>query len=457
MEKPLSAILIGAGQRGAEAYAPYALRHPEQLRFVAVAEPIAGRRERFAAQHHLPPENTYESWEPLLERPKLADAALVCTQDQQHTAPALAALRRGYDLLLEKPMATRRDDCIQLVEAAEQAGRQLHICHVLRYTPHFQKMRQLVQSGRLGQVVDVDHRENVSYWHMAHSFVRGNWANSLQSSPMILAKCCHDFDILGWVLGRKCEQLSSVGSLVQFRPENAPSGAPQYCLDGCPAADECPYYAPLIYLELTPLWRSYSGTASGFPRLAARLQELNPGLVRALSPLVPPLRQLSGYRGWPISVVADDPTPDNLLQALRHGPYGRCVYHCDNDVVDHQTVLMRFEGGLGVTLTMQGYSHIEYRTTRIDGSRSTLLAEFGLGGSWIEVYDHRSGRRTHIDTSAPAGTGHGGGDETLMAAFVQALQGGSQEALTLGRQSLISHLLAFAAEQARLEGRVIDI
>jgi predicted dehydrogenase len=455
MPETIQAILIGAGQRGAEAYAPYALHHPEELRFIAVAEPITERRVRFVSQHNIPAENIYESWEPLLSRPKLAQAALICTQDQQHTAPALCALRAGYDVLLEKPMATREEDCLQLVKTAEEMKRQLHICHVLRYTAHFQKMRQLVQSGDLGQVVNVSHRENVAYWHMAHSFVRGNWANSDKSSPMILAKCCHDFDILSWVLGRSCEQINSVGSLVHFCTENAPAGAPEFCLDGCPAAQTCPYYAPFVYRELTPLWRSFLATSSGFPNWVVQLQLRAPWMVKILSTFLPLLRQVSDYKAWPRSVVASNPTPENIQDAIRKGPYGRCVYRCDNNVVDHQAVLMRYEGDISATLTMQGHSHIEYRTTRIEGSRATLLGEFGLGGAWLEVWDHHSGKRQRIRTSGETGQGHGGGDEALMAGFVNSLRTGGSQALTLGRQSLESHLLAFAAEKARIEGKTV--
>jgi len=454
---PKTAVLIGAGERGALSYAPYALHHPDQLQFTAVAEPIPERRERFARLHHILPEHVFETWEPLLERPKMADAALVCTQDQQHTSPTLAALRRGYDVLLEKPMATREEECIQLVETAEETGRQLHICHVMRYTSHCQKLKQIMRSGILCVVRNIDHRENISYWHMAHSYVRGNWANEAQSCPMILAKCCHDFDLLLWLLERRCERLSSVGSLRHYRPENAPPGAPQRCLDGCPTAETCPYYAPFLYIDLVPMWRSFAATASGFPRRAMQLNLSQPGLFRVLSRVVPTLRQVNDYRGWPRSVVAVDPTPENVLEALRTGPYGRCVYHCDNDVVDHQSVLLQFEGSISVTLTMHGHSHVEYRTTRIEGTRGRLLAEFGIGGAWIEVSQHRSGQCTRYDTSAPAGENHGGGDEALMEAFVRSLESDGAQALTLGRESLQAHRLAFAAERARLSGYVIEV
>lgn len=453
--KPLRAVLIGAGQRGAEAYAPYALRHPGEIQFVAVAEPIPFRRDAFSRLHHIPQEYQFESWEELLAMPHIGEVALICTQDWQHTQPAIAAMHAGYHVLLEKPMATNEADCRLLVATSELTGRQLHICHVLRYTRHFQKMREVVQSGVLGEIVNVDHRENVSFWHMAHSYVRGNWRNSDLSSPMILAKCCHDLDILPWLLGKKCVRLSSVGSLVHFREENAPSGAPNRCIDGCPVSDGCPYYAPYIYLVRKPFWGSVADTAQGLPRWITSMQMNHPNWIRRLGKVFPVVREVRDYRGWPFTVLAADPTIENIEEALRAGPYGRCVYHCDNNVVDHQVVSMEFEGGVSVTLTMHGHSHTEYRTTRIEGSRGRLMAELGNGGSRIILDDHRSEKREVIDTSADVRSGHGGGDEALMAYFIQSAMDENPRALQDAREALESHLMAFAAERARLERNVI--
>jgi len=375
-----------------------------------------------------------------------------------HTAPALAALKAGYDVLLEKPMAPTLGECRQLVQAAEETGRQLQICHVLRYTRHFQEMKAILGSGVLGDIVNVSHRENVAWWHMAHSYVRGNWRNTAESAPMILAKCCHDLDILVWLLEDRCDLLSSVGSLIHYRPENAPPGAPRRCLDGCPAAQTCRYYAPWVYLDHTPLWRSLADTGKGIVRWGTQVQLRSPGLIKALGNLIPDLKMLSDYRGWPVSVVANDPAPENILAALQDGPYGRCVYHCDNDVVDHQVVSMQFEAGTSVTLTMHGHSHLEGRTTRIEGSNATLKAEFFMGSSWIEVNEHHSDRRTRYDTTTSPREGHGGGDHRLMAGFVRSLQGRAEPvALTTARASLESHLMAFAAEEARLEKKVMKM
>lgn len=456
MTTPMQAILIGAGQRGMDAYAPYALEHPDQIQFVAVAEPDPERRARFSAIHKILAEYQFESWEPLLALPQLGQAALICTQDQMHTEPTLAALKSGYDVLLEKPMSTSLDECQQLVRAAEESRRQLHICHVLRYTAHFARLREAIKSGVVGQIANVHHRENVSYWHMAHSFVRGNWSNTQESAPMILAKCCHDLDILIWMLDDRCEILSSVGNLMHFRPENAPEGAPKRCTDGCEAADSCPFYAPRIYRDMSPFWQNAAASRTGFDRWALQKQIKNPKLVSTLSNIVPKLKQITEYRGWPKSVITNEVTPENVMEALKEGPYGRCVYYCKNDVVDHQVVSMQFERGTSVTLTMHGHSHLEGRSTRIEGSKATLFGYFGMDGDRIEIHDHLTGTQTRYDTQPEGDSGHGGGDEGLMAAFMSALRSNKETvALTTARTSLESHLMAFAAEDARLEEKVV--
>jgi predicted dehydrogenase len=454
MQKPIDAILIGAGNRGAQVYARYGLRFPERLRFTAVAEPDPVRRAEFSQAHGIQSENCYESWERLLERGQLAKTALVCTQDNQHTQPTLAALKAGYHVLLEKPMATSEGECRQLVQSSELAERQLHICHVLRYTRHFQKLREVIQSGALGQLIHVTHSENLAWWHMAHSYVRGNWRRSDETSPMILAKCCHDFDILLWLLDRHCLELSSSGSLAHFQPENAPKGSALRCLD-CTVNRSCPYDAAHIYLQMRPFWESFAATATGINRLAAKAWLKTPGLFQAASRVYPKLKLVSEYRDWPLNVLTPDPTPENITAALSSGPYGRCVYRCDNDVVDHQVVKMQFEDQITVTLIMNGFSHYEHRFTRIEGSGGTLQAEFGTGGAWIKVEEHRTGRRTIYDTSSRDSYGHGGGDDGLMDSFLRSLSGSHEQALTTARRALESHLMAFAAERARLEKQVL--
>lgn len=408
MSQPLTAIMIGAGNRGYQAYGPYALAHPDEIRFVAVAEPHDARRTRFAQAHAISPERQFRTWEELVAQGQIADAALICTLDRMHTEPTVAALEVGYDVLLEKPMATTLADCVGLAQTAERTQRLLQICHVLRYTAFFSTLHDIITSGRLGDIITVEHRENVSYWHMAHSYVRGNWRNSETESPMILAKCCHDLDILYWNLG-PCVQLNSFGSLTHYRADNAPKGAPTRCTDGCPVADDCPWYAPRLYLH--------------------------------------------EYTGWPVSVISEDTSLEARQRALETGPYGRCVYHCDNNVVDHQTVNMEFENGATGVLFMHGHSHEEGRTMRYDGTRATLRGTIAGVRNSIEIHDHLTGRVEKMDFAGGI-IGHGGGDEGIMTAFVKALRDPGT-ALTTARESLESHLMAFAAEQARVDNAIV--
>lgn len=428
MSRPLDIVLIGAGQRGATAYASYAFAHPDQVRFVAVAEPDPIRRKRFAADHDLDDAVCFESWEELVAKGQMGDAAIVTTQDQMHVAPAVAAMNAGYHVLLEKPMAHTLAGCIELVQAAEATGRILQICHVLRYSPAWRALHAVLESGRLGEIVTVEHRENVAHWHMAHSFVRGNWRNKALSSPMILAKCCHDLDILVWNLASPVCRLSSVGSLLHYRGDKVGADIPARCTDGCPIESACPYSTIRLYLDMQP-----------FPDLVAQAEAAGPANFR-------PER-------WPFTVLTPDVSLRGRRAALETGPYGRCVYRCDNDVVDHQIVTMELESGPSVALVMHGHSYEEGRSMRYDGSRATLRARFGRT-SEITVHDHRTGAVEQIPVAA--GGGHGGGDEGIMADFVRVLRG-EIPPLTSARASLESHLLAFAAEEARLNHTVIDM
>lgn len=413
MNNPIEAVLVGAGDRGYAVFGKWALAHPSDLRFVAVAEPNPIRLARFANEHNIPSERQYTSWEPMLAETQMADAMVCTTLDDRHVGPTLAALEVGYDALLEKPMATTLADCVTLVRAAEKAGRLLQIAHVLRYTPFFSTVYEVVNGGQLGEVITVTHHENVAYWHMAHSFVRGNWSNAAKQSPMILAKCCHDLDLLIWIMGKRVTHVQSFGSLMHYRPENAPHpDVPTRCTDGCPVEADCLFYAPRLYL--------------------------------------------GDYVGWPVSVISEDTDLEARRKALATGPYGRCVYHCDNDVVDHQTVNLQFEDGATAALVMHGHSDEEGRANRIDGTRGSLRGRFGHLGSKLTLADHLTDRKKRIKLPVDA-SGHGGGDEGLARAFVRAMRNPARGALTTARESLESHLLAFAAEESRRTGQVVDM
>ena len=459
MPEPLRILLFGAGNRGADSYGPFALNHPDQVQFTAVAEPDPVRRARFAAAHLIPPACQFTGWEEALQAGKIANAVINATQDEDHHNSTIAALGAGYDIMLEKPMATTLSETVHIVQTAQQTGRILMVCHVLRYTDFFQKVKEIFDSGLLGQIVHIAHSENVAYFHIAHSYVRGNWRNTAHSAPMIVAKCCHDLDLLYWFTGEKADWLSSAGNLRHFKPENAPAGAPQRCTDGCPAAETCPYEATRIYLESYPIKSAVAHADNPLLRTIGRLTLSHPRLADALGAVIPPIRALTRYNNWPRNTITLEPASDQaVLQALQTGPYGRCVYQCDNNVVDHQMVSLRYPSGITANLTMHGYSHEEGRTLRVDGSQATLLGKFSYSQAWLEIHPHGPGeiQRFTFPTVVDNTSGHGGGDAGVMAAFVDALRGQSPP-LTRAEDALESHLLGFAAEAARLGEVAVDM
>jgi predicted dehydrogenase len=406
----VDAIIIGAGQRGHHVYGRWAANHPDRIQFVGVADPQPDRMERFGEAHAIAESHRFGNPDTLLSMPRIAQACIVASPDRFHHGHVLAALAAGYHVLSEKPMASSLSHCFDLVDAAAAATGSLHIGHVLRFTPFFQTLNEAVRSGRLGDIVTVAHRENVRSWHMAHSYVRGNWSRTELAAPMIVTKCSHDFDILQWNLSSPVVRLSSVGSLFEFRPERAPAGATDRCTDPCPVKG-CPYDARGIYL--------------------------NPALT-----------------GWPVHVITDDLSPEGRLKALQTGPYGQCAYRAGSSVVDHQVVTMEAESGASVSLTMHGHSHEESRTMRYDGTRATLRGVFGRQES-IVVIDHVTGESEDLPIRI-ATSGHGGGDAGIMEAFLNSIENGAPPA-TSAAESLESHLLAFLAEEARLAGSVIDV
>lgn len=409
MEK-IKVAVIGAGLR-ADIYSSYALSHPEEMEVAAVADPNKERREKFRSRYRIPGAMAFENWEAFLSRPRLADAVLICTQDQMHYEPAMKAMEAGYHVLLEKPMSPDPLECIRMGERAEQYGRVFSICHVLRYTKFFATIKKLLDEGTIGHLMSIQHNENVAHWHQAHSFVRGNWRSAAESSPMILAKSCHDLDILLWLAGADCTYISSFGSLSYFKKEHAPEGAPLRCLDGCPVSERCSYYAPRVYLT----------------------EDVD----------------------WPTSAISDDPSFEARMKALREGPYGRCVYHCDNDVVDHQVVNMEFANGVTAAFTMSAFTQDCSRTLKLMGSKGEIRA--AMEKHEIEIIHFEAGTRNVISLRDAGGhVGHGGGDFGLIREFIKLVRNdGKRAGLTSAAASVQSHLMAFAAEASRLEKRVI--
>jgi predicted dehydrogenase len=404
-------LILGAGSRGAM-FADWAARHPEAARVVAVAEPRAAYRDRVGDAHGIPAERRFTGWRDALEAGRMADAVVIATLDRDHLEPAVAFAELGCALLIEKPLAPTEAECLEIVDAVERTGVIATVAHVLRYTPYTRLVERLLAAGAVGDIVSIQHLEPVGFWHQAHSYVRGNWRREEETGPMLLAKCCHDLDWLGHLIGRPCTAVSSFGDLTHLRRSQRPAGAGDRCLE-CAIEPECPFSARRIYLE----------------------------------------RAERGETGWPLDVLAWPPTYENVLAAVREGPYGRCVWDSDNDVVDHQVVALEYEGGVTATLTMTAYTSMRGRQTRIFGTRGELYGD----GRFVEVYDFLSDAVSRHD-AGEATSAHGGGDDEVIAGFVAAVAAGDQSlAPTTPAATLESHRIAWAAEESRHERRVIEL
>jgi len=409
--KKVTFAIMGMGNRGT-AYAAKQLKFPEEMEVVAMAD---NRRERLDSANkylHLPEDRLFDSAESLLAVPKLADIMVVATQDAQHREHALRAMELGYDLLLEKPISNKLADIVEIAAAAKRLGRRVIVCHVLRYTPFYRKVKALLDSGSIGSICSIEAAEHVGYYHYAHSFVRGNWHNEAASSPMILAKCCHDMDILCWLAGKDCKKLSSFGSLRYFKAENCPEGAAERCAD---CTLDCPFHAQRFYLSRIP--------------------------------------------GWPSNILQPEPTEENILQTLDVTDYGKCVFKMDNDVVDHQSVSMLLEDQVTVTFQMMGFTNRQTRMLRIFGTEGELWGDFEKRVIYVQRFNKEL---QTIDLNSAEGdfSGHGGGDAGLIYDMIRLYRGDEFDttSVTFLENSVQSHYMAFAAEYSRLHGgQVMDM
>jgi len=419
MPYPVTLAIVGAGKRG-EAYAEYAKLHPDQLKIVAVAEPRDLHRDRLAADHAIPAECCFDGYESLAAAGRLADAVAICTQDRMHLPPVELLAPQGYAILLEKPLSPDPAEAERVIACVKQHGNLFAACHVLLYTDLTTKLRQILRAGTIGQIVSVQHLEPVAWWHQAHSFVRGNWRNLSESSFMLLAKSIHDIDWLRDLVNSHCRSVASFGSLRHFKASEKPAGAADRCWD-CEVEANCPYSAKRLY-----------HTHFGRDAVANYINDV---------------------------ITAGLNTREAVEDAVRNGPYGRCVYACDNDVVDNQTVMLEFDGPVTVTFTMTAFTPTLHRTSRIFGTRGFIDTDFVK----IRVFDFLTEKETVHDTSvrengATAAAGHGGGDYHIMRAFVQAVATGDTSGIYSGADATLeSHRICFAAEQSRLEGRIIGL
>ena len=414
LDKPVTVLVIGAGSRG-RTYARYASKFPKSMKVVGVADLNPNRREAMAKAHNIPAENMYGDFHDALAREKFADAVVIATPDNLHYEPCMKALELGYDVLLEKPVAPTEKECRAILKQAHKYNRIVAVCHVLRYAPYFVAMKQVIDSGALGDLVSIQHMEPIQYAHMAHSYVRGNWPLAEKTTPIILAKSCHDLDILRWMIGKPCETIAAEGSLHLFKAENAPKGAPERCTDGCPHESECPYSAIDIYER--------------------RKRHLG---------------------------VFDLPNRNDVAlirEKLKTTNYGRCVFRCNNDQCDHYVAIMRFQDGITASFTMDAFTPWGGRRTRVMGTKGFIEGN----GKVFNFYDFRSGHKSTWNQKVSEipeyrDSGHGGGDHMIVRDFLRAVSAQDESILSSTIDvSIESHVMGFMAEKSRKSMKKVKI
>lgn len=413
LAKPVTVMIIGAGGRG-RTYARYAEKFPQSMKVVGVADLNPNRRKAMAKKHNIPAENQFGHFNDALSKAKLAEAVVIATPDNLHYEPCMKALELGYDVLLEKPVAPTERECRAILKQAHKYNRIVAVCHVLRYAPYFVALKQVLESGAIGDIVNIQHFEPIRYAHMAHSYVRGNWPLSTKTTPIILAKSCHDLDILRWLIDKPCETIAAEGSLHLFRPENAPKGAPERCTDGCPHEAECPYSAIDIYER-----RKQHLGAFDLPRK-------DPALIR---------------------------------EKLKTTNYGRCVFRCENDQCDHYVAIMKFQDGVTASFSMDAFTPWGGRRTRIMGTKGFIEGDM----TTFTFYDFRTSHKSVWDQKVSEipeykGSGHGGGDHLLVRDFLRAVSAQDEKLLSSTIDvSIESHVMGFMAEKSRKSMKKVKI
>lgn len=411
--KKYSVAIIGCGSRGCETYADLIQHYKDRFEIVSLCDINEARLKKYGERFAVSETNRFTG-EDTFFAVKRADLIVIATPDRDHIRHCVKALSLGYNVLLEKPISDSREELESLLSAQKKYGGKVLVCHVLRYAPAYVKVAELLQSGIIGRLVAIQSVEQVAYWHQAHSYVRGIWRNTKETAPMILAKCCHDLDLLQYYANSACESLTSVGDLTYFKEENAPEGSAKRCLQ-CKLADSCPYSAKEFYIKW---WKN-----NGCPEIS-----------------------------WPQYHISDayPMTEEALVKALEEGPYGRCVYHCDNDAVDHQFTQMTFKNGVKASLLMTAFTKDGGRAMRFFGTLGEI--EFREHENYIDVRPF-TGDSYRIDTRTlkVGESGHGGGDGVLIDTLYNMLGGATVQRTSL-EESVESHLMAICAEQSRLLG-----
>ena len=403
--------ILGFGARG-KGYACFAKNNPDKFEVVAIIENDENRLN--IAKKDYPNAKPYSDYKDFLRDKISADIVAICTQDDQHKEHAIAMMTAGYDLLLEKPIANNKKDCEEIYKTSVKYGRKVIVCHVLRYSPFYAAVKQVIDSGELGEIITINASENVGYYHQAHSFVRGPWRNKELSSPMILAKCCHDMDIIRYLMGEKCLSVNSYGSLFYFNENHAPEGATQYCSE-CPNAETCLWNAQKLYTNEKYLWTT-------------------------------------GY-----FVKHPTTSKEEILRELKGSQYDKCVFRNDNNVVDHEVSIMQFANGKTACHTMTAFSQKIYRDLKVHGTKAELYGIMEENCFEIRRFG-KDVEKITINLSDVNAGGHNGGDYYMMNSLYKTLNGETAAGITYLDVSLESHLMSFAAEESRLhKGKTVKI
>lgn len=425
--RPITAIIVGAGHRSF-VYSELAKTNPEMLKIVGVADPNPIRRKKAMDYFGFKEDMCFENAEELAKKGKLADTVINGTMDEQHLETAVPLLDAGYDMLLEKPFAPNEEEMRQIVNCAKKNNSKVMICHVLRYTPFYYAIKERIVNGEIGDIINIQTTEHVSYHHLSTSYIRGKWANSDKChTSMLLAKCCHDLDIIMWMMSEtKPKQISSFGGKFQFKPENAPKEAGTICMKDCPLADTCVYSTKRLYIDHPDRWAFYVWDA------------------------------LEGKKNVTIE--------DKIALMKSDSPYARCIYKCDNNVVDHQSVLINFESGATGTHNMVGGSAEPRREIHIIGTKGEIFGNFEESKFTVLKIDPSPDAHNEecdveeVDlrvTGDMVGAygGHGGGDERLAADFVKFIRGEKPSlACTSIFDSVAGHLSVYLADKSRENG-----
>ncbi len=414
MKKIVTVSIIGLGGRGGEAYGRYIQKLSDKFKITHVCDVNLVRLTKYGELFDVCKENRFDTEEKMFEK-KWSDVLFITTQDRMHVRMAKKALQLGYDIVLEKPISDNVEELRELSNLAHETGRKIMVCHVLRYTVMMRKLKEILKSGAIGRLVSIDHTENVVYWHEAHSYVRGNWRNTDVAVPMIMAKCCHDLDLIQDFVGSRCKAVSSMGSLFYFKPENRPEGSADRCVN-CKYVDTCTYSAKKIYVEM---WHNVGEPENLFP--------------------------------FNLITDAYPTTEEALYKSITESPYGRCVFACDNNVVDNQTTIMQFENGITATLKMEAFVKDGGRDIRFFGTEGELELNESKNTITLKRYfgDNTVWKITDLTEDLE---GHGGGDHRMIDELYDIMVGEKSTVATSIDESIESHYMALAAEESRKNG-----